>query len=153
MSSLPPPTIHTHTHRRPAILPVALLMSILLSIHIIDDILHLTTSSPVVSILSLSVWFIYPWVIYMALSIDSDWWQGMHPTSHSWALIGSGNLNEPLLESSWGTLLRSSSSTLASMVSDLEVNDHAGNSSMMCPVVVPFGQIRLRTDIKFRSGR
>lgn len=87
---------------------------------------------------SLLLWALFPWVVYCSLVMDSQYWQGLYSDPEA------ANLNTPLL-GVWGALPETPASTLASCICDLEAGE-------MVPII-PFSQLKLRTDVKFSSGR
>jgi serine/threonine protein kinase len=154
-----------HLPRRPAVLPIALLMSAVFATLVLREALlvaHSFLPGPCLlwTTWSLLLWALFPFVVYHALVIDSQWWQGLYHDPRGWA----GNLNTPLLDV-WGDgLLEAPASELASLMYQLETTP-AGASSSLPPSqpptlaltqervpIIPFGQILLRTDLKYRSG-
>ncbi|GAB5035938.1 5-nucleotidase [Nannochloropsis oceanica] len=154
-----------HLPRRPAVLPIALLMSAVFATLVLREALlvaHCFLPGPCLlwTTWSLLLWAIYPFVVYRALVMDSQWWQGLYHDPHGWA----GNLNTPLLDV-WGDgLLEAPASELASLMYQLETTPEGASSSTPPPTppvlaltrervpIIPFGQIFLRTDLKYRSG-
>ncbi len=169
-----------HLPRRPAVLPIALLMSAVFATLVIREALLVGQSflpGPCVlwTAWSLLLWACFPFVVYHALVIDSQWWQGLYHDPRGWA----GNLNTPLLDV-WGEgLLEAPASELASLMYQLETagggtsrggcsapttlpvtssssSSTAVESSVTPPQervpIIPFGQLQLRTDLKYRSG-
>lgn len=130
------------TRRRPAVFPVAILMSLVFATQILGESLTYNHSHlPIACSLWMSWCFLlylaFPWVIYRALVLDSLWWQGLYVGSKK-----KYNLNEPLLDV-WGALRAAPASTLAVCMTDLEDD--------VVPII-PFGQICLRTDQYFPGG-
>ena len=154
-----------HLPRRPAVLPIALLMSAVFATLVLREALlvaHSFLPGPCLlwTTWSLFLWALFPFVVYHALVMDSQWWQGLYHDPRGWA----GNLNTPLLDV-WGDgLLEAPASELASLMYQLETTPVGASSSLRTSQpptlaltqervpIIPFGQIVLRTDLKYRSG-
>ncbi|TFJ85684.1 hypothetical protein NSK_003192 [Nannochloropsis salina CCMP1776] len=167
--------------RRPAVLPVALFMSAVFAALVLREALlaaHSFLPGPCLlwSAWSLLLWACFPWVVYHALVADTRWWQGLYQNPRGWA----GNLNTPLLDVWSDGLLDVPASELATLMHQLETEPGAGlpapvhnpSSPASSPSprpsppadagpalvasgrvpIVPFGQLRLRTDLRYRSG-
>ena len=128
-------------HRRPAVFPLAVLVSLVFATEVLREVVRWKQIFHSLCYgwmcWCLILWICRPWVIYRALVLDSQWWQGLYVARRE-----KYNLNEPLLEV-WGALRPTPASTLAVCLTDLEDD--------VVPII-PFGQLTLRTDHYFPGG-